>query len=334
MKLLETLKARRLLLNYELDKILNVGDQPRLRSAMRHLPLVDTSKRLRPLLAMLCAEAVSDGPSGPAAMRTIPFALSLEVIHNFTLVHDDIMDDDPLRRGVKTVHVEYDMPTAINAGDALFARAFEILSKLEVDDKTLRAILLEVAQMVRQIGEGQQWDLDFGDRLDVSTQDYLRMVELKTARIFQMAAKGGTLIGGGTGEQIAAMEEYGRLIGVGFQILDDVLDFSRDASLKSAGSDIRQGKRTLIVLHCLENLTQDEEARQEFLNILGNGEATDEQIKRAVDILNSTGSIQYAKDYAKSFGEKALEKLKVLPDNESRIILENFANFMVEGRTF
>jgi geranylgeranyl diphosphate synthase type I len=334
MELLETLKARRLLINYELDKILDVGEQPRLKGAMRHLPVVDTSKRLRPLLAMLCAEAVSDGPSGPGAMRTIPFALSLEVIHNFTLVHDDIMDDDPLRRGVRTVHVEYDTPTAINAGDALFARSFEILSKLEVDDKTLRTILLEVAQMVRQIGEGQQWDLDFGERMDVKTDEYLRMVELKTARIFQMAAKGGTLIGGGTDEQITAMEEYGRLIGVGFQILDDVLDFSRDTALKNAGSDIRQGKRTLIVLHCLENLDDDSDMKNEFLGILGNNESSDDEIKRAIEILNSTESIKYAKDNAISYGKQALDKLRVLPENESRTILENFANFMVEGRTF
>ena len=334
MELMETLKARRLLINLELDKMLDVGNQPRLKDAMRHLPLVDTSKRLRPLLAMLSAEAVSEGPSGPSAMRTIPFALALEVIHNFTLVHDDIMDDDQLRRGVPTVHVEYDTPTAINAGDALFARAFEILSRLDVEDRVLRDVLHDVAQMVREIGEGQQWDLDFGERMDVSVDEYMRMVELKTARIFQMAAKGGALIGGGTAKQIKDLEEYGRLIGVGFQILDDILDFKRDTSLKSAGSDIRQGKRTLMVLHCLENLEDGSSEKKEFLSILGNNEASDDDIKRSLDIMNSTGSIDFAQEKAIEYGNLALKKLKVLKDSESRTILENFAKFMVEGRTF
>ncbi|UCH88640.1 MAG: polyprenyl synthetase family protein [Thermoplasmata archaeon] len=334
MEFLEGLKDRIELINSELARYLNVGDQPRLKSAMRHLPLVESSKRLRPLLALLCAEAVSDGPGGEGSKRTIPFALTLEVIHNFTLVHDDIMDEDELRRGVKTVHVEYDMPTAINAGDALFARAFEILSETGLDDAGLRKLTREVAQMVREVGEGQQWDLDFGSRMDVSTDDFLKMIELKTARIFQLAAKGGTLIGGGTEDQVKSMEEYGRLIGVGFQILDDILDFSRDSALKCAGSDIRQGKRTLLVLHALEKLKDDEKTRTELMSILGNSSASDEDIKRSLEILNSCGSMEYAQDFALNYGKLALKKLEVLPESPSRKALEGFANFMVEGRTF
>jgi geranylgeranyl diphosphate synthase type I len=334
MEFLEALKDRTTLINSELERILDIGEQPRLKGAMRHLPLVDSSKRLRPLLALLCAEAVDGAYGGEGSKRTMPFALTLEIIHNFTLVHDDIMDEDELRRGVKTVHVEYDTPTAINAGDALFALAFETLAKTEVDDSVMRTLTHDVAKMVREIGEGQQWDLDFGTRTDVSADEFLNMVELKTARMFQMAAKGGTLIAGGTEEQVEAMHEYGRLIGVGFQILDDILDFRRDKALKSACSDIRQGKRTLIVLHALETLAEDDERRAVLLAALGNGSATDEDIQKVLEILDSCGAIAYAQDYALSYAESALEKLNVLPESDSKRILESFAKFMVEKRKF
>jgi geranylgeranyl diphosphate synthase type I len=267
-------------------------------------------------------------------MRTMPFALSLEVIHNFTLVHDDIMDNDELRRGVPTVHVAFDTNTAINAGDAMLSLAFEILSTLQVDDALHRQIQHDVAKMVREIGEGQQWDLDFGTRMDVSIDEFLLMVELKTARIFQMAARGAALIADGTEEQVANMDEYGRLIGVGFQILDDILDFRRDKALKSVGSDIRQGKRTLIVLHALEQLGSDEGKRNELLDILGNNKASDDDVKRAINIMNECGSIDFAQSYATKYGKQALAKLDVLPQSPSRKILEDFANFMVEERKY
>jgi geranylgeranyl diphosphate synthase type I len=334
MEFLEGVKDRIAEINSELGRVLDVGDQPRLKAAMMHLPLVGSSKRLRPILALLCAEAVSDGPGGAGSMRTMPFALSLEVIHNFTLVHDDIMDNDELRRGVPTVHVAFDTNTAINAGDAMLSLAFEILSTLQVDDALHRQIQHDVAKMVREIGEGQQWDLDFGTRMDVSIDEFLLMVELKTARIFQMAARGAALIADGTEEQVANMDEYGRLIGVGFQILDDILDFRRDKALKSVGSDIRQGKRTLIVLHALEQLGSDEGKRNELLDILGNNKASDDDVKRAINIMNECGSIDFAQSYATKYGKQALAKLDVLPQSPSRKILEDFANFMVEERKY
>jgi geranylgeranyl diphosphate synthase type I len=334
MDLKEALRNRAVLINKEIDNILDVGNQPRLKGAMRHLPLLESSKRLRPIMAVLAAEAVSDGEGGRGAQRVLPFALCLEIIHNFTLVHDDIMDNDDLRRGVKTTHVEFDPSTAINAGDALFARAFEVLSTVEIEDFVLRTLHHDVAKMVREIGEGQQWDLDFGTKTEVGVDEYLLMVELKTARIFQMAAKGGTLIGGGTKEQVESMDEYGRLVGVGFQIWDDYLDYKRSSDLKSAFSDIRQGKRTLIVLHALETLKSDEQKRNELLGILGNENASDDEVKSAVEILNSCGSLDHAKNQAQEFADKALEKLRVLSESSSRKLLEDIANYMVAGREF
>ena len=154
-----------------LDEALKLGEQPKLLEAMRHLPIAG-GKRLRPALVMLITEAV-DGDSA----RSLPFGISLEIIHNFTLVHDDIMDQDDLRRGVKTVHNVYGQSSAINAGDALLARAFEILTTIELENDKLLNLIHEVARMVRQLGEGQQSDLDFEDQLEITADEYLGMIE-------------------------------------------------------------------------------------------------------------------------------------------------------------
>ena len=155
--------------NLALASALDVGDEDKLRKAISHIPMAG-GKRLRPVLAMLSADAISG-----SGERVIPFGIALEIIHSFTLLHDDVMDKDELRRGVATVHVLFDEATAINAGDVLFARAFETLSTTDVSDAVLRLLVREVARAVRKIGEGQQMDKDFENRTDITEKDYLRM---------------------------------------------------------------------------------------------------------------------------------------------------------------
>ena len=150
MELKDMLAGRIEIVNKALNEALDVAGHEKLQAAMRHIPMAG-GKRLRPILAMLCADAISD-----SGIRTVPFGVTLELIHNFTLLHDDVMDQDDLRRGVKTVHVLFDEATAINAGDVLFARAFEILSNTDVKDSVLRVLVRNVAAAVRKIGEGQQ----------------------------------------------------------------------------------------------------------------------------------------------------------------------------------
>jgi geranylgeranyl diphosphate synthase type I len=322
MKLTSKLQDRISIIDTALDDALKEGKQPKLLEAMRHLPTAG-GKRLRPILVMLTAEAV-----GGDSNRSMPFGLSLEIIHNFTLVHDDIMDQDDLRRGVKTVHNVYGQNTAINAGDALLARAFEILSSIEIEDNKLRNLIYEVARMVRELGEGQQSDLDFEDQGDISADEYLGMIEKKTGLMFMMAAKGGALIGGGTEEQIEAMAEYGRLLGIGFQIWDDVLDIKRSKDLKSYGSDIKAGKKTLMMVYALEHA--EVEDKNKLVDILGNREASDEDIKLAIEILNRSGAVEYTQNLAEDYANRALELLNVLPDSDSKVVLEEFVEFMVK----
>ena len=280
-----------------LDEALKLGEQPKLLEAMRHLPIAG-GKRLRPALVMLITEAV-DGDSA----RSLPFGISLEIIHNFTLVHDDIMDQDDLRRGVKTVHNVYGQSSAINAGDALLARAFEILTTIELENDKLLNLIHEVARMVRQLGEGQQSDLDFEDQLEITADEYLGMIEKKTGLMFMMAAKGGAVIGNGSDEQVEAMAEYGRLLGIGFQIWDDVLDIKRSKDMKSYGSDIKAGKKTLMMVYAFEHASEDDKVQ--LNQIVGNRTASDDDINLAIEILNRSGAVDYTQNLAEEYADKA-----------------------------
>jgi geranylgeranyl diphosphate synthase type I len=312
--------------NEALTIALDVGEQEKLRRAISHIPMAG-GKRLRPVLAMLTADAVAS-----KGENAIPFGVSVELIHNFTLLHDDVMDKDDLRRGVQTVHKLFDEATAINAGDVLFARAFEILTTTEVSHAVIRDLVREVAEAVRNIGEGQQLDKDFEDRTDISEKDYLKMIEYKTARLFQVATKGGAMIAGGTEEQITAMSEYGRLLGMGFQIWDDYLDLKADEALlgKPVGSDIKNGKRTLMVVHTMERLEGQE--KDDFLGVLGNQEALQEEISSAIALMDSAGSIAYAEKMALDFAGRSKELLNVLNDNEAKDILGQITDYMVSRK--
>ncbi|MEW5760798.1 MAG: polyprenyl synthetase family protein [Candidatus Thermoplasmatota archaeon] len=317
------LNERKKIVYRELYKALNIGEQMKLKEAMRHLPLAG-GKRLRAILPMLVADAISG-----ESKKAIPFGIAMEIIHNFTLIHDDIMDKDIFRRGVPTVHTKFDEPTAINAGDALFARAFEVLCKLKVSDNILRIIIGDVAKMVREIGEGQQWDLDFEKRSDVSINEYLRMIEKKTALMFQICCKGGAIISGGSKKQINSMAKYGKYLGICFQIWDDYLALTSDFKKfgKELGNDIRRGKRTLMVIYSWEKCKEKE---KNFLNsILGKENASIDEINAVIELMRNVGAIDFAKNFAESYAEKAKKFLYSLEESKHREALFELVNYML-----
>jgi geranylgeranyl diphosphate synthase type I len=323
MELSEELEKRREIVNTELQKALDIGDNPTLKRAMCHYPSAG-GKRLRPVLAMLMGDVISGKGEG-----TIPFGLTLELIHNFTLVHDDIMDNDEVRRGIDSVHKAFGMPVAIIAGDSLFSLAFEILAKTDIEDSKLRGLLEDTAITVRVIAEGQQMDMEFESRVDVSESEYLEMIGKKTACLFDLSSKGGALIAGGTDEQVEMASEYGRFLGMGFQIRDDIIGAVGDEGTigKPVGSDIRNGKRTLIAVKALETLEGNEKKR--FMEIFGNGSASDDEIREAVSQLESSGAIRYAQGTARRYAEKAHESLKIFKESSEKEILKGLADFVV-----
>jgi geranylgeranyl diphosphate synthase, type I len=310
--------------DHALLRYVDHGKHDKLIRAMKHYPEAG-GKRMRPIMAMLTAEAV--GRRGKAAL---PFGCSLEMVHNFTLVHDDVIDKDPMRRGRPAVHIAFDEPTAIIAGDALFALAYEVLADTDVDGEALRRLLRSVSDTVFLVAEGQQMDVDNEDRTDVSRDEYLDMVEKKTAVLFACAAEGGAIIGHGTEMQIASMKEYARLMGIGFQIWDDVLGIKGDAKKtgKPVGSDIRNGKRTLIVLDAMDRLDKDP-LKRVLTDALGNEKASDEAVQAAIRLLEEIGSIDYARRFALDYARRAKDLLSCLPDCEERDMLRELVDYAV-----
>jgi geranylgeranyl diphosphate synthase type I len=307
-----------------LERYLRVGEHPTLRAAMRWMPLAG-GKRLRPVLTMMVGEAVG-GARG--ARAGLPAGVALEIIHNFTLVHDDIMDRSDLRRHRTTVHKKWDEATAINAGDALFARAFEVLQDVPGSD-TLRVELYgKVARMVRGIAEGQQWDMQFERAARVTRAQYITMIERKTALMFSTGAYCGARSARGSGRLARQLEEYGRLLGIAFQIQDDLLDLGAlEADLgKPIGKDIRNGKRTVMVIDALSTLRGAELRR--FRSILGKAAASGAEVDRAVALMEACGALGRARALADRYGEGARRNLSGLRPGPARDRLDALVGFV------
>ncbi len=327
MDIKEAIERRKSEIERELIKSFDRVWEERLKNAMTHLPSAG-GKRLRPALAMISADAVKKGEG----KRALPFGITLEIIHNFTLVHDDIMDNDDLRRGVPTVHKVFDEATAINAGDAMFALAFNVLSRLDVDDSILREILDDVSGMVLGIAEGQQMDMDFEERMDIDPEEYLEMIEKKTALMFINAAKNGARIAGAPPSVYEKMAEYGKYMGLAFQIWDDFLDLTADEKTlgKPVGSDIRNGKKTLMVVYTLQRLEVPD--RERFLNILGNEKASDEEVSEAIELMKKVGAIQDAESLALEYADRAKRALGVLHESEEKEALLDLVDYVIRRK--
>ncbi len=320
------MKARWGIIEDFLREDLARGNHEEVLKAISYYPLAG-GKRLRPVLTMAVADAVSPG----ASARALPFGCALELVHNFTLVHDDIMDEDSVRRGRPTLHNVWDQASAINAGDILFALSFETITRTVADDAVIRYLVAKAARTVFEIGEGQQWDMDFegAEPGTVSEEDYLRMVEFKTARLFEMAAMGGALIAGADEGLVSQMGMFAREMGIGFQIWDDYLDIFADQTKlgKDVGSDIRNGKHTIMAIRTLA--TTGPEDKGTFLRAFGDPDAGKEATEAAIGIMQRTGAIEYARAMAEDYAARAEGKLDLLAPSEHREFLRGLIHYMV-----
>ncbi|MGX8694173.1 MAG: short chain isoprenyl diphosphate synthase IdsA [Methanobrevibacter sp.] len=282
-------------------------------------------KMLRPALTLITAEAV--GGNRESALKS---AAAIELIHTFSLIHDDIMDQDDMRRGMPSVHKVWGDDVAILAGDTLFSKAFEIIIGTEgtSSDQNNRA-LATVADACVKICEGQASDMGFEDRFDVTEEEYMEMIFKKTGALIAAATKAGAIMGGASQEVVDAMYDYGRLIGLAFQIQDDYLDISSDEETlgKPIGSDIAKGKMTIIAINGLASAGEDSE---KLLEILKDEENSQEDIDLAVEILTKCGAIEYARNLALKSVDEAKEVLEILPDSSSKQVLADIADFVLE----
>jgi geranylgeranyl diphosphate synthase type I len=281
-------------------------------------------KRMRPAMVLAACGAV-----GGKKDLAIPLAVAIEYIHNFTLIHDDYMDGDEKRRGMTTIHVKYGGPTAILAGDALFARAFEVIAQLETPDRNVRDVLKVVTRAVWDLARGQQMDVNNENGQEVTMDEYIETIRLKTSVLFAAGAAGGALIGGADKKIVDAIHEYAMLLGVAFQMFDDVLGLVGDPVKlgKSVGNDVRKGKSTVMVTHALKNI-KDPKVMKEFRSVLGKINATEDDIKKVRKIMEDAGSVDFAIKMAEDYTKRAIAKLDILKpgaDKEFMIALAEFA---------
>lgn len=279
-------------------------------------------KMLRPALSLIVSEAV--GGNRESALKT---GAAIELIHTFSLIHDDIMDDDDMRRGMPSVHKVWGEDVAILAGDTLFSKAFEMIitSKNTTSEQNNKA-LATVADACVKICEGQALDMGFEERFDVCEDEYMEMIFKKTGALIAAATKAGAIMGGADDDVIDAMYEYGRLIGLAFQIQDDYLDLASDEETlgKPIGSDIGKGKMTIIAI---KGLASDDSGR--FLEILKAEENSQEEIYEAIEILTNCGAIDYARNFALESVNQAKEVLEILPDSSFKKVLCDIADFVL-----
>ncbi len=303
------------------------GEPEALYDAALHL-IRAGGKRLRPVVLVAVAEAF-----GEPAEKALPFAAAVELVHNFTLVHDDIMDRDEMRRGVPTVHKLWGEPMAITAGDLLYAKAFEVLT--DARDKGVPADrVVEATRVLARhsaiIAEGQATDLMFEEEEDIDVEDYLKMVYKKTGALFEAAAIMGGLVATGDETVLSSLGVYGRSLGIAFQIRDDVLSIIGEEKTlgKPVYNDIREGKKTLPIIYALSRL--DEDSREKLRSTLGKKDASREELEEAAELIKKSGGVDYAIKLAEEYSRRALAALNVLPDNEYRKMLEELAVFAVK----
>ena len=271
-------------------------------------------KRMRPTMVVASCGAV-----GGDKKKAVPLAVAIEYIHNFTLIHDDLMDGDEVRRGMVTSHVKYGMPTAILAGDALFAKAYDIMTELDVPDSVLRKIIKLVTVAVWDLARGQQMDINNENGQEVTMDEYIETIRLKTSVLFAAGAAGGAMIGDADDKTVEAIHEYAMSLGVAFQMFDDILGIIGDPAKtgKSAGNDIRKGKSTVMVCHALKNIKDEKELKQ-FRSVLGKLDASEDEIAVAREILKKNGSIDYAIEMAEKYTKDAISKLDCLKPSEEK----------------
>ncbi|MDR2866620.1 MAG: polyprenyl synthetase family protein [Methanomassiliicoccaceae archaeon] len=283
-------------------------------------------KRMRPAMVLAAAGAVGGNKD-----KAMPLAVAIEYIHNFTLIHDDYMDGDEKRRGMTTIHVKYGGPTAILAGDALFARAFEVIAQLDVPDGVVRDVLKVVTRAVWDLARGQQMDVNNENGEEVTMDEYIETIRLKTSVLFAAGAAGGAMIGGADKRTVDAVHEYAMLLGVAFQMFDDVLGLVGDPVKlgKSVGNDVRKGKSTVMVTHALKNI-KNENIMREFRSVLGKMDATEEDIRKARKIMEDAGSVDFAIEMATDYTKRAIKKLDVLKDSDDKEFMIALAEFAMK----
>ncbi|MFV5697251.1 polyprenyl synthetase family protein [Flavobacterium sp. ZT3R17] len=273
-------------------------------------------KRMRPVLTLMSAEVFDADYK-----KALPAALAVEVFHNFSLVHDDIMDDAPLRRGKQTVHEKWNINTGILSGDAMLILAYQYFEKYQ--PKIFRKLAKLFSKTALEVCEGQQWDVDFEVRDDVTIPEYLKMIENKTAVLVAAAMKMGAIIAKASRENANLIYDFGLNLGLAFQLQDDYLDAFGDPETfgKQVGGDIIENKKTYLYLKAVA--FSEKEQQQQLMDLFSvQPEDNSDKIKAVKEIFNSSGASKATQDAIQDFTFKAfqtLDKMNISADKKAML---------------
>lgn len=276
-------------------------------------------KRIRPVLTLMAAEVFDTDYT-----TALPAAMAVEVFHNFSLVHDDIMDDAPLRRGQVTVHEKWNLNTGILSGDAMLILAYQYFEQYEPN--VFRNLAKLFSKTALEVCEGQQWDVDFETRKDVTIPEYLKMIEYKTAVLVAAAMKMGAIVAKTSEKEADLIYDFGLNLGLAFQLQDDYLDAFGDPETfgKQVGGDIIENKKTYLYLKALEFSSKEKATELEHLFTL-QLEDNSEKIETAKTIFNESGASKATQEAIEMYTFKAFETLEKMEINsEKKDVLRTF----------
>ena len=282
-------------------------------------------KRLRPLLVLLAARASADLDSEKLE-KAIKMATIIEFIHTSTLLHDDVVDESDMRRGKKTANEEWGNAPSVLVGDFLYTRAFQLM--VSINSMDCMAILAETTNIIAE-GEVQQL-INCGDP-DTTEESYLKVIQYKTAKLFEGAALCGAVIADADQAHQTALQDYGMYVGTAFQLIDDVMDYTSTAEEmgKSVGDDLSEGKPTLPLIFTMKNGSQDAADRVRQAILTGGLENLDAII---ADV-QACGAIEFTQQQAQQQAELAIESIAILPDSEYKQALVALANSAVRRKS-
>lgn len=278
-------------------------------------------KRVRPVCVLMGNELFD--AIKPDAWQV---ATAIELFHNFSLIHDDIMDEAPLRRGKQTVHAIHGTNTAILAGDVTLTMAYDYLNRVEGDVKPILSLFNKTAL---EVSEGQQMDMDFEKRATVHLDEYVRMIELKTSVLLAASLKLGAMIGGASVGNTDHVYEFGRNLGIAFQIQDDYLDCFGDPAKfgKQVGGDIKANKKTFLMIHALESASASQQ--QQLAELMQTNPA--DKVEQVLSIFKSAGVDAWAMQLKNQYIEKAMQHLEdIAVLSKRKEPLQQLSQFLVQ----
>ncbi len=293
------------------------GNPKMLYDAAGHL-IVNGGKRLRPYLVIKSCQIL-----GGKTSNAMPAASAIEMVHNFTLVHDDIMDNDEMRHGVPTVHKKFGMPVAILAGDVLFSKAYQIISDSKLSGNAMTQIISRLAKACVEVCEGQLFDIKMAEEEKIPSQsEYIKMIGKKTAALFDVSCAMGAICATNKIKDIKNLSSFGKNLGIAFQITDDLIGVMGDPKItkKPVGNDLREGKKSLPILIAIKSAKGKN--KKTILKAFGNPKASKSDLKKAVNIIRALGIEENVRNQALKYAERAEKSLSTYSGSAKKELVE------------